>query len=498
MPDRKRDEVSNFPPYLGGGRKAVFLLLLLLVVCETAAQVWTGYALTSVIRGSAATAWPIASLITAFSLLAAFFWARGVTAEWIGQDYVNDVRAGLARQAVRSALGRGRLGTITARMSADLAALKNWSDAGICGALTGLLTLVAGLVSVLMNVGINGLLSCLAGPVVSLLLVLVFWGALGSRIRRRRAARGLLSARTGDAVFAAKTAAVFSDMEYFVRPIRRAGSRLAEISVRTLSLVQLLRASSTVTVPAGILLFVFLDEGGFAVPASAWGGLIYSLGLCTSGIALLLLAVEALIERRIAIRKLRELEAQATEAPALAPDGDVRIPRKPVLPLSIDGRIVAGPGDVAELSRAAFPGLALRLMQGGEGVRLGELSSGLIDPRDWARRVAVVTENVPLARGGLRVVVRSRGRPTRRQVRDALRLAGIDPDDSGLPSVIDPQRHMIEPGLMARLRLTRGLVASPHVLVIDEPWLAADPELKQRLSDWAQKTGSSVIWLNAM
>jgi hypothetical protein len=497
MPDRKRDAVSNFPPYLGGSRKAAFLLLLLVVVCETAAQVWTGYALTSVIRTSAASAWPVASLITAFSLLAILFWARGVAAEWIGQNYVNDVRAGLARQAVRSALGRGRLGTITARMSADLAALKNWSDAGVCGACAGMLTLVAGLVSVRMNVGVNGLLSCLAGPVVSLLLVLAFWRALGSRIRRRRAARGLLSARTGDAVFAARTAGVYSATEYFVRPIRRAGSRLAEISVRTLSLVQLLRASSTVTVPAGILLFVFLGQGGYAVPASAWGGLIYSLGLCTSGVALLLLAVEALIERRIAMRKLRELDAQATEAPALAPGGDVRIPRKPVLPLSIDGRIVAGPGDVAELSRAGFPGLPLRLMQGGEGVRLGELSSGLIDPRDWARRVAVVSEYVPLARGGLSVVVRARGRPTRRQIRDALCLAGIDPDASGLPSVIDPQRHTIEPGLMARLRLARGLVAGPHALVIDEPWLAADLELKQRLSDWAQKTGSAVIWLNA-
>lgn len=497
MPDPKNDAVSNFPPYLGGGRKAAFLLLLLFVVLEAAAQVWTGYALTSVIRSPAGTTWPIATLILAFSTLAALFWARGVTAEWIGQDYVNDVRSGLAQQAVRSALGRGRLGTITARMSADLAALKNWSDAGVCGAITGLLTLAAGLVSARMNVGIDGLMSSLVGPAVSLLLILVLWAPLRSRIRQRRAARGLLSARTGDAVFAARTAAVYAASERFARPIRRAGKRLIDISVKTLSLVQLLRASGAVTVPGGILLFVFLGERGRDVPASAWGGLIYSLGLCTSGVAILVLAAEALIERRVALRKLRELDAQAHEAPTLAPGGDVRIPRKPILPLSIDGRTLAKPGDVVQLSRSDFPGLVVRVMQGGAGVMLGELTSSRTDPRDWARRVAVVTESIPLPRGGVRAVVKSRGRPTRQQIKEAMSLAGIDPNDTGLPSVIDPQRHMIEPNLMSRLRLVRGLVAGPHALIIDEPWLVADEDLKRRLQQWAQETGRAVVWLSA-
>ena len=495
MPDRKRGPVSNFPAYLEGGRKAAFLLMLLLVTLETAAQVWTGYALTSVIRSSASVIWPAAGLIAAFALLAGLFWARGVTAEWIGQDYVNDVRSGLARQAIRSALGRGRLGTITARMSADLVALKNWSDAGICGAVAGGLTLSAGLISVLMNVGMVGFLSCLVGPSVSFMLVLVFWTPLKSFIRQRRAARGLLSARTGDAVFAARTAAVYSAHESFTRPIRRAGKRLANVSVRTLSLVQVLRASSMVTLPGGVLLFVFLRQAGSDVPASAWGGLIYSLGLCTAGIALLVLAVEALIERQIAIRKLLELDAQANEALPLAPDGNVRIPRKPVLPLSIDGRICAKPGEVAELSRSDFADLMIRLMRGDEDIMIGELSSSCADPRDWARRVAIVSETIPLPRGGIRDILRSRGRVTRRQARDALQLVGIDTEEGGLPSVIDPQRHLIEPEILARLRLARGLVSAPHVIVIDEPWLATDLHLKHRLDDWARNSGRAILWM---
>ena len=346
-----------------------------------------------------------------------------------------------------------------------------------------------------MNVGIGGLLSCLIGPAISLILVLIFWAPLKSFVRQRRAARGLLSARTGDAVFAARTAAVYSAYQRFARPIRRAGKRLAIVSVSAFSLVQVLRASSLVTVPGGVLLFVFLGQPGNNVPASAWGGLIYSLGLCTAGVSLLLLAVEAWIERQIAIRKLRELDAQANEAQALAPEGNVRIPRKPVLPLSIDGRVIAKPGGVAELSRSHSPDLTLRLMRGDKDIVIGDLSSSLADPRDWARRVAIVSETIPLPRGGVRDVLKSRGRVTRRQIRDALRLAGIDTAEDGLPSVIDPQRHMIDPSILSRLRLARGLVSAPHVILIDDPWLSTDVALKQRLDHWARSSGGAVLWM---
>ncbi|KJS37381.1 MAG: hypothetical protein VR74_08965 [Hyphomonas sp. BRH_c22] len=495
MPNRKQGAVSNFPSYLGGGRLAAFLLLILLAVLETGAQILTGKALTGVIGLAAQSIWPIASFIAAVTALACLYWGRGVAAEWIGQNYVNDVRSGLARQAVRSALGRGRLGTISTRMSADLAALKNWSDAGICGVVSGALTLTAGLISALTIAGLDGLLSCLAGPTVSMLLVLILWIPLSARFRLRRAARGLLSARTGDAVYAVRTAAVYSAFELFVRPIRLAGGRLADISVKTVSLVQVLRASGTVTVPAGVLLFILMRSESALVPASVWGGLIYALSLCGAGVSLLILAVEALIERQIAVEKLRELDAQALEAPQIAPEGTEKISRRPIQTLSVDGRILAPPGEVAEMARSDIPGLTTRLMKGGEGIILGDLQAVFANPRDWGRRVAIVSEVVPLPRGSLREVVRTRGRVPKRQVDDALLLAGIDPGTTGLPSVIDPQRHLIDPCTMARLRLVRGLVANPHALIIDEPWLAQDAALKSRLTDWAIGSGCAVVWL---
>lgn len=497
MPDRMPAAASHFPSYLGGGRRAAFFLLIVLAVLETGAQVWTGKALTGVIGSAAGLSWHVASLLVAFTVLAAFFWARGVAAEWLGQSYVNDVRSGLARQAVRSALGRGRLGTISTRMSADLAALKNWSDAGICGGVSGALTLTAGLISALTIVGLDGLLSCLVGPSVSMLLVLAFWIPLSARIRLRRAARGLLSARTGDAVFAVRTAAVYSAFERFIRPIRRAGGRLANISVKTVSLVQLLRASATITVPAGVLTFIQMQTENSALPAAVWGGLIYALGLCSAGLSLLLLAVEALIERHVAVLKLRQLDAQAHEAPKIAPDGTEKISRRPVLVLTVDGRVLAPPGEVAEITRSEMPGLTLRLMTGADGVKLGDLRASHTNPRDWGRRVAIVSESIPLPRGGLRDVVRVRGRLPKRQINDALLLAGVDPHNTGLPSIIDPQRHMLEPSTLARLRLVRSLIAGPHALIIDEPWLNDDRALKSRLKEWARETGCAVIWIGS-
>jgi len=74
-------------------------------------------------------------------------------------------------------------------------------------------------------------------------------------------------------------------------------------------------------------------------------------------------------------------------------------------------------------------------------------------------------------------------------------LVGIDTEEGGLPSVIDPQRHLIEPEILARLRLARGVVSAPHVIVIDEPWLATDLHLKHRLGEWARNSGRAILWM---
>lgn len=495
MPEECRDKPSDFPAFLSRGRRWIFLLLLLIAVAEALAQIATGRALTGIIGQGGAALPAVLLLGGAFCVLGILIWSRGIAAEWIGQDYVNDIRSGLARQAVRSAAGRGRLGTISTRMSADLAALKNWSDAGICGGVTGMLTVAAGWASAFLLLGLDGLLSSLAGPGLSLLLVAILWRPFSARIRLRRAARGLLSARTGDAVFAARTAAIFAAMRRFVSPVRKAGRRVAKASVRTVSIAQALKASAILTLPVGVISFLYLRSGSLALTAAEWGGMIYALGLCSAGNGALMLAVEALIERRIAVRKLRDLDNQAQEAPLLAPEGSIRMRPDQPRGLRVDGIELAAPGRVSLVRRTNWPGLGARLIQGGEGIFLGDVEAGEVDARDWARRVALVSETIPIPRGSLAESVAARGRPGKRALHKALLAAGFDPDRTGLHAVIDPQRHMFDPPVLARLRLVRALVSLPDVVVIDDPWLLGESYIRTNLYLWTEETGRAVVWL---
>lgn len=495
MPEDNREPASDFPPFLGPGRRWMFLLLLLVALAEALAQVGTGRALTAVIDHGEIVLPSVFLLGAAFCVLGGLIWARSLAAEWIGQDYVNDVRSGLARQAVRSALGRGRLGTISTRMSADLAALKNWSDAGICGGVTGIMTLLAGWASAFLLAGPEGFLSSLIGPALSLALVALLWQPLAARIRLRRAARGLLSARTGDAVFAARTAAVFAAMRRFVGPIRKAGVRVARASVRTVSLAQVLKASAVLTLPAGVVGFLYLRSPAPTLTAAEWGGLIYALGLCSAGNGALMLAVEALLERRIAVRKLRDLDRQASEAPPLSPSGTIRLRPDTPRSLWVDGIELARPGNVSVANRTEWPGISGRLMRGEPNIFLGGVEASEADARDWARRVAIVSESIPIPRGRLADAVATRRKPSKRALRKALITAGFDPEQTGLDPVIDTQRQMVDPPQLARLRLVRALLCLPDVIVIDDPWLLGDACLRASLDHWAKECCRAVVWL---
>jgi len=40
------------------------------------------------------------------------------------------------------------------------------------------------------------------------------------------------------------------------------------------------------------------------------------------------------------------------------------------------------------------------------------------------------------------------------------------------------------------------LLSNPHAIVIDEPWLVSDNDLKARVNAWGRKTGAAVLWLS--
>ncbi len=484
---------SDFPGVFEGGRKAAFLALAALTITETGAQLGAATALRHAISAHHLPATStLPWLACASGALALSFWGRSVLAEWIGQNYVNDIRAGLAKQSVKSALGRGRLGTIAVRMSADLNALKNWADIGICGGVSGLLTLAAGIVSAGQSAGYAGLIAASAGPSVTALLAALLARPLYRAIRRRRSARGLLSAKTGDGALSARVAAAFSAYQKFVRPIRRSGQKLAAASVHEQVIVKLLEASAIFTAPLGIAILII--AAGETQPAAAgWAGMLFALGFCAAGSAALVRSFEAILEQVIARRKLHDLGSQAQAAPSLAPAGENRLAADAREGLFVDGAELLAVGEQRTVPRASASDLLDRVMRGADGVKFGALDAASVSSRDWSRRIACVTPSIPLPRGYLAEVLAARRRPKASQIDACLAIAGLDRQRDGLAGMIDPWKSAISAPVRARLQLARALVHQPSVLILDDAWLFNDAPLQDRLSRWCREHDVSLL-----
>lgn len=485
---------TRFPNLFEGGRKAAFSALALLAAVEAGSQFASVWTIRNVIDASGDEPLKLALLAGTFGTLGLAYWARSVLAEAIGQGYVNDVRTALARQAIESALGRGRLGTVSVRMSADLLSLKNWADLGVCGGISGSLTLAAGLASAGWTLGPGGFVAASAGPAFSLILAAVLSYPLNRAIRLRRRARGLLSARTGDSVLSARVAATYNAFKRFIGPVRRAGKKVADASIREQAVVQLLKASALLTVPLGVCLQVLAPGGA---PAGAnWAALLFALGLCAAGTLSLSTAFGAFLEQRIARGKLLELEAQAQAAPRAAPNGQTRLrPSGAGAALRIDGVEIVAAGQHLEMWRSEASAWLGRVRSGDEGVEVSGTRAQLIAARDWARRIAVVSPDLPILRGMLTDVLAAQSEPRPDRMVECLAVAGLSPDQHELNSLIDPYKDDVGEPILARLRLARALVHRPLVVIVDEASLFYDRELRRRVEVWAERTGTSRVWI---
>lgn len=488
------DTVSLVPKLLEGGRKAAFTALAGLAILETGAQLASVWSIRQVIDTAGDQPFRFALLAGAFGALGAAYWGRSVLAEAIGQGYVNDVRTALARQSIESALGRGRLGTVSVRMSADLLSLKNWADLGVSGGISGALTLSAGLASAGFALGPDGVIAAGAGPALSLLMAALLTYPLSRAIRLRRGARGLLSARTGDSVLAARVAATYAAFRRFTAPVRRAGRKVAKASVREQALVQLLKASSLLTVPLGVCLQVVWP--GAELTASGWAGLLFALGLCASGTLALTTAFGAYLEQRIARRKLLDLETQARDAPRSGPMGQTRLrPNAAGAALRIDGVEVLAASQQLDMWRSEAAEWIPRLRRGEEGIELGGLRADRVAARDWARRLAIVSPELPILRGMLTDVLAAQSSPRSDRISECLSVVGLKAADLEAIGLIDPYKDEIGEPVLARLRLARAIIHRPLVIVLDEAALFHDRELRRRLSLWAERSGTGVIRL---
>lgn len=479
------------PRLLEGGRWAAFLALAGAAIVEAGLQIGVASALRTSLQASSATVTSALMLGGAGLALAGVSWTRQVASENFGHLYANAVRGFLARHAVRAAPERRRLGVLNVRMTSDLNALRLWADKGLCGGVANGFGLVGAFGAAYLAAGPAGMAAAAIGPVLALVAGTAAFPALRKAILQRRDARGALSAKTGDLALEARVITAFGLEGRSERRIARFGRRLAEASVAEARIVQALRALPGLALPLGVALLAGLS-GGAGHSALGWAGILFALSLAAGAVSGLVQAFEAAIEQQIASAKLRSLAGEAI-APALAlGEEPIRLPPGPGLRLEVDGVVLAAAGAWVEVPRDDAWRAALgRVIAGGAGISVDGKPAEAIDRRDWRRRVAICTPDVPLARGDLTQLLAIRTPANPQRVERALAVVGLRPDDARLAGVIDPAA--LDARLAAQLRLARALAARPRLVVIDDAWIASDAALVGRLRRFQDARALTVV-----
>lgn len=478
-------EQLTFPSVFEGGRKAAFTALATIAAFEAAAHVAMSGGLRALLRTELAPALAGSWLGLAAVAAAGAYWARGVTAEWFGQKYVNAVRAVLARQTVRAAGANTRLGAVTVRMTSDLNALKEWADTGLCGAAAGGFGLCGAAAASWVAAGPAGLAAVALGPALAVVTTACLAGPLQRAVSARRQARGRLSAQTGDLVQAARSYGAYGAERRPARLVRRAGEKLGAASVRLARVRFLLHLPVLLTLPLGVAALATARTLG--LESQTWAGVLFALSLGAGAVHTLVRAFEASVERNVAVRRIKQLLRLADSAPAAAPTGTLRLPPGGGVSLWVDGVELAPAGSVVRIGRDdAVPWLE-RVRRGEAGVQVDGIAATDVTATDWARRIAVCSPDQPLPRGRLARALAAK-RPAD-QARLTRALAWIRLDPVLLPGTVVPEPSAQD----ARLRLVRALAHRPRLLIVNDPWLLADGALMPRLQRWCDGRGITLL-----
>lgn len=492
------------PPALwGGDRGRKFALLATFSLLESGAFVAMAAALKAILIG-ALLGWAAAGALAVTGLAAAgLLWARAVAGEAFGLSYAQAARDVLARQAVRAARGRGRLGAVAVRMTSDLEALKLWGDRGLCGGLSALLGGVGAVLAGALIAGPVGAGVALIGPLLALGFCGVLAAPLTNAVRQRRRARGLLSAKTGDLVTHSGIFAAYGAEDRAVSPVVKKGEGLVTASLSEARWAQLLLMPAVASVPLGVAAVAAAAHLGWttAISGGGWAGVLFTLGLAATATAGLTAAFRAWVEFRVARARLADLAAHANDAPAAAPQGEERLAPGPGLALSVDGTVIAPAGAFVRWDPDAAEALLARVRTGGPGVALGAglgaVPAETISASDWARRVAYVGPDHGLVRGRLPAVLAAKRPPSPEAMAEVLTLLGLPGEEDAWPRMLDPSRSDWDERIWAKLRLARALAHRPRVVVIHDAWISQDRALLETLRAWAQERAVTVVLIAA-
>jgi hypothetical protein len=487
----------QIPPLLDPSRHRAFALLIAVAVGEVVAQVAATGALKALLVGATGGEQAVILLVTTGLAAAAFNWGRDVMGERLGLDYSNHVRRALGRQAlaVASRGGPGRFGTIAIRMTGDLSALKDWARGGVCGGIAGTLGLIGAVIAAWWTAGLAGLTATMVGPVLAILVGCLLVARLHGEVCERRKHKGRLSARIGDMLLGASASAAYASERRAIGMMDRAARDALEAQTRQVAAASLMKLPALLTLPLGAAMAVVLQGFGLSPTGgvAGWAALLFALSLASLACSQLMNALIHFIERRIAMAKLKELAALGNQMPTAVPQGEVRLRTGKGLQLTWKGEVLVEAGGHRMFSRRQTADWLDSVLYAGEGVALDGQDASKVRDIDWARRVAYSGPLRGLVRGPLDLVLAARRRAPEADMRSALELAGLPVSWLSENPIIDPQSPTIGEQTLARLRLARALAHGPRVLIVDDPWLAEDNSLMNRIRSWCRHRNVSLI-----
>jgi ABC-type multidrug transport system fused ATPase/permease subunit len=415
-------------------------------------------------------------------------------AEWFGQNYVAVCRVRLLKAIVRSGGRTSRHGIAMTRLITDLSSIKNWVAQGIAGGTAH----VAGLFGLIIGAWLispPALLAIAAASLVSSLLAAAVVIPLRRRIREARAVRGALSARVGEAVLTAPSIRNLGLLDRRKKEIYKYSVRLSEkLSVRY-GLAGLLRHSPELGFLLGIATLGFVASQGQASGGGGTATSVLILAAAATSLRQLAQSLDLWLSYAEGLRRLATaLDGAGPSAKPWRSTGPLGVSCHGARPTVSSRRssFDIDPEDHIALPATATVKGLLRVIAGLDRLDAGSVTLlGSSCEKRLAKRTSgaalLIAPDVPLQRGTIRsnLTAASPDVDERRLFWVAQRCGLLEDDaqeTSRLEVAVDEAGQGLSPSLTARLQLARAILASPGVLLVDDPIFEIDTEVRQVLN----------------
>ncbi len=513
------------PKIFKGKRRRLFQYLFAVVIAESVTLVGLNYYLRATISSITAVPatgldWWAAFVLTVLAILAATLFVIGaIIAETLGLHYAKALRVALFDRVINKQYQGnfgGRYGTELVRMTSDLNSVRDWIGKGLCQSVLSIGVFIAGMVSLVIYDLQMGLLLVGVSSSIWMLAVFFTFPHLRRHTIEARKNRGRLSGKLGGVVLAAQFISIADSRRRERRRLKQQSDTLNAGLIKRCWSVSVIAGVATLVVPMSIVLIGILQTGDwvrFDFSLADWSGIVFALGLIAAALSRLSISWDFLVAFMVAKKRLGDILLRYP--PPTSPHNTFKAKGTPFFPMQIAVRhfsydsdrkaVIINAGDVVLLKGPSGSGksrLFRALAQGQQGdsatVTFGGDQSFSSTDSDLREAIQIVSPAFPLMHGSLK-----RALTYGNQSIDAVTLQLIlemcelnSGDIAHRPPLSDriyESGENLSSGMAAKLRLARGLVAMPRLLLIDDAELLQESSVLARLPEIAARFQLGII-----